>query len=92
MLTALAEMVRPAVTEAASGPERQLTELAAREREIADLVAEGLTSPAIADRLCLSRRTVETHVSRIYRKTGVSSRAALVAPMTGRTGARSFSG
>ncbi|MFI6010875.1 AAA family ATPase [Streptomyces sp. NPDC051243] len=92
MLTELAEMVRPAVTDAAFGSERRLAELTVREREIADLVAEGLTSPAIAERLCLSRRTVETHVSRIYRKTGVSSRAALVALMAGRTAARSFSG
>jgi DNA-binding CsgD family transcriptional regulator/tetratricopeptide (TPR) repeat protein len=91
MLTGLAEAIRPAV-DAADGPERRLAELTAREREIADLVTEGLTSPAIADRLCLSRRTVETHVSRIYRKTGVSSRAALAGLMTGRTPGPLFGG
>ncbi|MEU7416492.1 helix-turn-helix transcriptional regulator [Streptomyces antibioticus] len=92
MLTGLAEAIRPAVAGASEGPERRLAELTAREREIAGLVAEGLTSPSIADRLCLSRRTVETHVSRIYRKTGVSSRAALAALMAGRPSGHPFTG
>ncbi|WP_330347410.1 ATP-binding protein [Streptomyces sp. NBC_00582] len=92
MLTGLADAIGPAVADAVDGPERRLAELTAREQEIAALVAEGLTSPAIADRLCLSRRTVETHVSRIYRKTGVSSRAALAALIAARTSGPAFSG
>ncbi|MFC8764874.1 response regulator transcription factor [Streptomyces sp. NPDC057193] len=40
-------------------------------------MAEGLTNQAVADRLCLSPRTVESHVARVYRKTGVETRAAL---------------
>lgn len=55
---------------AASGPE-SLTET---ERKVADLVAEGLSNPDIADRLNLSRRTVESHVSRILAKLGAASR------------------
>ncbi|MFG3254299.1 AAA family ATPase [Streptomyces sp. NPDC048172] len=55
----------------------RLAELTRREREIAGLVAEGLTNQAVAEKLCLSTRTVESHVARVYRKTGVSSRAAL---------------
>jgi len=90
MLVQLAEAIRPAVAEVADGPERRLAELTPREREIAGLVAEGLTSPSIADRLCLSRRTVETHISRIYRKTGVSSRASLAALMAVRAPGNPF--
>lgn len=58
-------------------PAAALAALTPREREIADLVAEGLTNQAAASRLHLSPRTVESHVARIYRKTGVPSRAAL---------------
>lgn len=92
MLTGLAEAVGPAVAAADDGPVRLLAQLTAREREIADLVADGLTSPAIAEQLCLSRRTVETHISRVYRKTGVSSRAALAGLMAGLTPRPSFGG
>jgi DNA-binding CsgD family transcriptional regulator len=53
--------------------------LTATERTIADLVAEGLTNPQIADRLYVSRRTVQTHVSHIFTKLGMASRAQLAA-------------
>ncbi|MEV4558125.1 LuxR C-terminal-related transcriptional regulator [Kitasatospora sp. NPDC049285] len=51
--------------------------LSEREREIAELAAAGLRTREIAERLFLSPRTVETHLSRIYRKLDVSSRLAL---------------
>ncbi|MCX5232119.1 AAA family ATPase [Streptomyces sp. NBC_00233] len=75
MLVDLADRTRPAPPEGAAGG--RLAVLTPREREIAVLVAEGLTNQAVADRLCLSPRTVESHVARAYRKTGVESRAAL---------------
>ncbi|MFI9115449.1 helix-turn-helix transcriptional regulator [Streptomyces venezuelae] len=55
----------------------RLAVLTPREREISVLVAEGLTNQAVAERLCLSPRTVESHVARVYRKTGVETRAGL---------------
>jgi len=50
--------------------------LTSREVEVLKLVAGGMTSAQIADELFLSPRTVETHLTSIYRKLGVTSRAA----------------
>lgn len=50
-----------------------------REREITRLVATGLSNPEIASRLVLSVRTVESHVSRVMRKTSATNRGELVA-------------
>lgn len=51
--------------------------LSPREREIAELIAEGQSTRAIASRLVLSPRTVDNHVARMFEKLGVHSRAAL---------------
>ncbi len=48
-----------------------MTELSPRQREVADLVAEGLTEAEIGARLGISRHTVKVHKSLIYRKLGV---------------------
>ena len=60
--------------------------LSRREREIALLVSEGLTNRAVAERLVLSVRTVDSHVARILAKLGVSSRLGVVRAMAGRDG------
>jgi ATP/maltotriose-dependent transcriptional regulator MalT len=51
--------------------------LSGREREIAELVGEGKTNKAIAAELFLSEKTIESHLSRVFSKLGVSSRAAV---------------
>ena len=53
--------------------------LAPREREVAALVARGLTNRQIAAELFISERTVHTHVRRILRKLGLASRAQITA-------------
>ena len=53
--------------------------LTVTERRVADLVADGLTNPQIGTRLFVSRRTVQTHVSHIFAKLDLSSRAQLAA-------------
>jgi DNA-binding CsgD family transcriptional regulator len=51
--------------------------LSDREREIADLVAEGRTNKEIGDVLFISTRTVERHLSHVFDKLGVDSRSQL---------------
>jgi DNA-binding CsgD family transcriptional regulator len=55
---------------------KQLTE---REQEIVRLIAAGASNPEIAQQLFLSRKTVERHVSNVFRKAGVRNRAELAA-------------
>jgi len=53
--------------------------LSPREREVLGLVAAGLTNRAIAGELYLSEKTVARHLSNIFTKLGVSSRAGATA-------------
>jgi DNA-binding CsgD family transcriptional regulator/tetratricopeptide (TPR) repeat protein len=56
-----------------------------REVDVLQLMGEGLTNTAIAQRLVLSPRTIETHVANLVAKTGVPNRAGLVALARSRT-------
>lgn len=49
------------------------------ERRVIELVVEGLTNPQIGERLFVSRRTVSTHLYRIFKKLDVASRSELAA-------------
>ncbi len=57
---------------------RSYQRLTDREREVLQLVAEGLTNQEIAERLILSVKTVETHRAHIMTKLDLTSRAELV--------------
>ena len=53
------------------------SELSPREREVLQYLADGLTSPQIADKLHLSASTIDTHRKNIMRKLGIRSIAEL---------------
>ncbi|WP_433350766.1 response regulator [Microtetraspora malaysiensis] len=63
---------------AAGGNEPTLPALSPRERQVLDLIATGATNGAIAHRLGLSPKTVGNHISAIFLKLGVTSRAEAI--------------
>jgi DNA-binding CsgD family transcriptional regulator len=66
------------------GPSRRAPdELTATELRVAELAAAGTTNREIARGLFMSEKTVEAHMSRLYRKLGIHSRAELGARMAG---------
>ena len=52
--------------------------LTARERDVLELVVDGLDVAGIAEALVISRGTVKAHLHRIYKKVGVSGRTELM--------------
>jgi two-component system response regulator NreC len=52
--------------------------LTTREREVCQLAAQGFTNNEIADKLCIGRRTVETHRASMMHKLSLKNQAELV--------------
>jgi DNA-binding NarL/FixJ family response regulator len=59
-------------------PARAFPELTNREREVLDLIAQGLSNPEIAAHLYLSPKTVRNHISSIFAKLQVADRAQAI--------------
>jgi DNA-binding NarL/FixJ family response regulator len=55
------------------GEDDPLAELTPREREVLELMAEGLSNRAITERLVVSERAVERHVTSIFSKLGLAA-------------------
>ncbi|MEK6227413.1 MAG: AAA family ATPase [Chloroflexota bacterium] len=76
---------------AAVSPTRTRTQLTAREREVAALVASGLSNKEIAEKLVISERTAEGHVERILGKLEFRSRSQIASWQAGGDPSRSSS-
>jgi DNA-binding NarL/FixJ family response regulator len=63
---------------AAGGEDAAFARLTAREREILGLIAEGLANADIGERLRISEKTVRNHVSNLFDKLGVWTRAQAI--------------
>ena len=77
---------RPSAAASRAAAGTGLETLTEREREIADLVAQGRANKEVAAELFLSEKTIEHHLSRIYAKAGVRSRTELAAMLGGGRG------
>jgi DNA-binding NarL/FixJ family response regulator len=75
---AVAQRVLDYFAHARSGPAAAFPQLSDREREILDLLAQGLSNSRIAARLSISEKTVRNHVSNIFTKLAVADRAQAV--------------
>jgi DNA-binding CsgD family transcriptional regulator len=75
----VAIVLEPAVSRHSTAVRLEAAGVTPREREIAALLARGLTNPEIAEILVLSPYTIQDHIKSLFEKTGVSSRQELVA-------------
>ena len=79
MFDALRRAPGPSNDEAEEG----LGALTAREREVLNLLARGLSNRDIAEELVITNKTVKNHLSRIYEKIGAHSRSEAIAMWLG---------
>lgn len=74
----VARLIQSVSMTKAEGADAMNVSLSARELEIIELVSEGLTNQEIAERLTISKRTVDNDVSNVFTKTGSKNRVALL--------------
>ena len=71
------DRLRPAPSRRTQTPSSGWASLTPTERDVVRLVSEGLANNDIATRLFVSPRTVQTHLTHVYSKLGLTSRVQL---------------
>ena len=66
------------MTFAFSGPQKIQDKLSVREREVPEWIAQGMSNAEIADRLVVSKRTIEKHIAHILDKLGLENRPQII--------------
>jgi NarL family two-component system response regulator YdfI len=74
----ISKLLNPPQSKVATPTPRPVTDLTEREIEVLEAVARGETSKQVALHLGITERTVKAHLTSIYNKLGVDSRAAAV--------------
>jgi len=73
------KVIEEYIRQAEMGEKRHLDDpLSSREREILQLLAEGLSIPRIASLLCISKKTVEAHKAHIMEKLNIHDKVGLI--------------
>ena len=72
-----ADLASSGLPSAPKSVSRSTLDLTDRERDVAVLVAQGMSNPEVADHLYVSRKAIEFHLGNIYGKLGITSRREL---------------
>ena len=78
-VTALRDFLPATTAVDSSAGTAALADLSARERQVLELIAHGLGNDEIAEHLFLSTKTVRNHITHVFAKTGVTTRAQAIA-------------
>jgi DNA-binding NarL/FixJ family response regulator len=81
VVSRLLELARREAAGEGGVPASPLSQLTPRERDIVEAVASGESNRAVAERLQMAEPTVKHHLTRIFEKLGVASRAELIAAL-----------
>ncbi|MBK9729862.1 MAG: helix-turn-helix transcriptional regulator [Chitinophagaceae bacterium] len=70
----LIKLIKTEIISNRTNTENQLDELSAKQKQVFDLIVTGKSNKEIMDELCIELSTLKTHINRIYKILGITSR------------------